>query len=578
MTVSRSRLLATLCLLCTLPFTVNAEQSALPTNAEGTLANDTRGPMARTLLDLNTRSKEPVPADLQRLYALANFEPIWTDDSNLNRHGSSLVALLSGARADGLQPQDYGSDELAALKRGFESSARQQNDIDLSVAALRYASDLTYGRLQPDDFDLPGYDRRQMDLPLEIHNRLEANAVQTIRELAPPHRGYAVLREGLHRYQAIEDEGGWPRVEDGPTLRLCDVDAAQRITSLRRRLAIQGYEAGGRADDSAECSDVEAARPSGPSETTRARPQRAVFDAALSSALREFQSDHGIEADGILGPASLAELNRGVAERIQQIEISMDRWRWLPRDLGETYVRVNIPAYELDYVVDGKVREQIEVVVGKPNSPTPLFQDEIEHVVFNPYWNVPRSIATNEILPKLKNDPTYLDRKNMELVVDGETVEPPLDWSKVSRSDFEYRIRQRPGRRNALGRVKLLFPNKYAVYLHDTNHPSAFERTDRALSHGCVRVGEPFALADRIAADELAERGLEVDEVLAGGERHWIRLDEPVPVYLTYATARVTPQRRIEFHQDLYGLDEEMSLKLEQRKPRRFALASIPAG
>jgi murein L,D-transpeptidase YcbB/YkuD len=295
-----------------------------------------------------------------------------------------------------------------------------------------------------------------------------------------------------------------------------------------------------------------------------------VLDKALSAALEAFQRRHGLSPTGWLDSETRRALNVTAGDRLRQIDVNLDRWRFAPRDLGDRHIRVNIPDFHLGVIERGRTVLGMRVIVGERDRQTPIFSDRITHIVFNPYWNIPDSIANDETLPAMMSDPEYLLRNNIEVVrvADGrvEPVDPAeLDWTMPL--DGSLRLRQRPGADNALGLVKFMFPNRSSVYLHDTPADRLFSRVARTLSHGCVRVERPVdlahALLERYGWDE--ER---IAEAMQGKTEQWIRVKEPVPVHLVYFTAWAD-SGRAQFRNDVYGHDRDQAAALDRRARHR---------
>jgi len=286
-------------------------------------------------------------------------------------------------------------------------------------------------------------------------------------------------------------------------------------------------------------------------------------------ALRNLLADYRTRAtDG-------AAMDAAAKQRIHQIELNLERWRWLPRDLGSTHIIVNIPAYRLDVWEQDKVALSMRVVVGKKETPTPIFNDAMTHLVFSPYWNVPPTIAKNETLPSALRDPSFLQRTNMEVLdAAGNLVDPAsIDPSRAEN----YRFRQRPGTQNSLGLVKFMFPNQFNVYLHDTPADSLFARASRSFSHGCVRLQEPQALAEYVLRDQPEWTADRIAEAMQAGDERTVKLREPLPVYLGYWTADVTPDGTVQFRPDVYGVDARQTAKLSARLLRLRQTARIAA-
>jgi L,D-transpeptidase YcbB len=291
--------------------------------------------------------------------------------------------------------------------------------------------------------------------------------------------------------------------------------------------------------------------------------------------VKRFQRRHGLEPDGVVTPLLDAELNVPIAKRIAQIRLNLERWRWLPRELGDPHILVNIPEYRLEVWDHEDVPLAMNVVVGKKDTPTPIFADRMTYVVFAPYWNVPPDIVEKETLPSVMNDPAFLERANMEVIDKSGNV---LDPASIDLSNPEaYRFRQRPGTSNSLGLVKFMFPNQYNVYLHDTPADSLFARATRSLSHGCVRVEQPDALAQYVLRDQPAWTPEHIDEAMHGEEETIVKLKAPLPVYLGYWTARVSSDGVMQFRRDVYGVDGHQAALLTDRLTKLKARAAAAA-
>jgi L,D-transpeptidase YcbB len=294
-------------------------------------------------------------------------------------------------------------------------------------------------------------------------------------------------------------------------------------------------------------------------DSTHAKDASLVFDNALVDAVKRFEERHRLEPDGVLDANVISEMNVPVQERIRTIELNLERWRWLPDSMPARYLMVNVPDFHLDVIENGTPVMDIRVVVGAPDNKTPIFADEMTHVIFSPYWNVPPGIARDETIPRAMVDPGFIVRNNMEVVgASGEVIDPhTVDWSNPQ----SLRIRQRPGSGNALGGVKFMFPNNFDVYLHDTNATKLFDRLERDLSHGCVRVEEPHKLAQYVLRDLPEWTPEAIDGAMKSGQEKHVKLKTPIPVYLLYMTANVH-QGGVRFLKDLYGYDADHAAKL----------------
>jgi murein L,D-transpeptidase YcbB/YkuD len=376
--------------------------------------------------------------------------------------------------------------------------------------------------------------------------------------LAPDPPRYLGLRRVLQRYREIVGSGGWPRLAQGPILREGDHDP--RVAVLRRRLAVEG-----------DLSDV------GPAEA----PGAEIFDAALSRAVRRFQTRHGLEADGLVGRRTRAALNVAAEARLEQIMINMERWRsmaWAPRD---RFLLVNIAGFSLEVIEGRHVLFDMRVIVGRPTRPTPVFSDIMTYIDFNPTWTVPRRIAERDILPEVRKDIGYLARHNIRVFVgrggSASEIDPELvDWPGLPPDKLPIVLRQDPGPGNALGRVKFMLPNPYEIYLHDTPQRKLFKRAKRAFSSGCVRLERPLDLAEYLLAGQEGWSRSEIEEVIAQGKTLTVPLARPVPVHITYATAWAADDGRVHFRDDIYRLDTAFAGSPPASSSERATLAELP--
>lgn len=353
-----------------------------------------------------------------------------------------------------------------------------------------------------------------------------------------PHPAYARLQEAVAQYRGHTREGGWPTVAEGTVLEVGD--SSGQVIPLRERLATTG-----------DLSDAAAKEPD------------RIYDEQLSEAVRRFQQRHGLAEDGVVGPATVAALNVPAEERLAVLERNLERWESLPDTLGSRYVLVNIPEFRLRAYEGDRLAESMAVVVGAEydGRETPVFRDTIDHIIFSPYWNVPPSIADEEIIPEAREDRDYLVENDYEIVSHygpGAEVYDTYGTDLGRVVSGELRIRQKPGPNNALGLVKFMFPNDYAIYLHGTPEDHLFGRTTRAFSHGCIRVERPvdvaaFLLSRQQSSAWTRER---IDEAMHDGEWQQVNLDVEVPVYILYWTAFVEEDGTVRFLEDVYGLDE----------------------
>jgi murein L,D-transpeptidase YcbB/YkuD len=471
----------------------------------------------------------------------------WCDQSGVLPAARILLDTLRRAGEHGLNPGDYDLGELERLAGRIDERspdgalASRLADFDLlaTAAFFQYASDLSTGRVHPGDVhDGWHTSPSELDLVGALDRALAGeDLLELLEALPPPHAGYARLREALQALHDAEAAGGWSTVPDGPKLEAGS--RGPRVSLLRRRLA--AFPASGGAEDR--------------------------FDKALVEAVRRFQGLHGLEPDGKVGERTLAALNVPVEWRIRQVELNLERWRWIPRELGDPCIVVNIPAFDLELVRDRSPVWRSRIVVGKAYTPTPVFSDRIVSVVVNPPWNVPESIAVGEYLPELRKDPRALERHGLRLFEGSgdkaREVDPAtVDWSGVDENGFPYRMRQDPGPDNALGRLKFELTNEFHIYLHDTPASHLFGRSERGLSHGCIRVERPFELAAEML-DGPALDGLR--DALEEAEERRLPVDPDVPVHILYWTAWVDGSGLLRFAPDLYDFDRDQMAALQRR-------------
>ena len=484
---------------------------------------------------------------LTAFYAARDWQPAWTDAHGLNAVGRTLADRIALADTDGLEPSDY---PLPPKRIARDQLA--DAELTLSRALLAYAHDAQGGRIDPSR--VSGYVKIEPTHPdpLKVLASLarSKNPAGTLAAFNPPHEGYRRLRMKLADLRRAKSRTTRPPriAADGPTMRLGLSDP--RVPLLRQRLGVTLS-----ATRVAIADTVRTDTPIGKSADT-------LFDDDLDAAVRQFQREAGLAADGVVGPNTLAVLNREAdADPVADIVANMERWRWLPRDLGRFHVFVNIPEFLVRIVDNGTITHTTRVVVGKRGNQTPIFSDEMEHLVVNPYWNVPYSIASKEMLRGIQADPGgYLSRRGYEAVYNGRVVDPTsINWSPANLR--KVRIRQRPSARNALGRIKFMFPNKYSIYLHDTPSKSLFQRAERAYSHGCVRVHNPVDFADALLAHDSKWNGKRIAALFGGAERR-IDLTPHIPVHLVYFTTTVDATGKLHSFGDIYGHNKKLKTLL----------------
>ena len=498
---------------------------------------------------------------LPAFYVARVYAPAWSGGGRPLPVADSLVAALRDAGREGLRPQDY---HLRAIERTLaelrgpatqapERVARGLADLDLllSDAFLVYGAHLLVGRVNPETID-PEWraNRRGADMAAVLTEALSSGRIREhLERLQPPQPGYARLRDALARYRAIAARGGWPTVPDGPTLRPGDRDA--RVVPLRTRLVLAGD------------LDRDAASNGGDPE---------LYDEPLREAVRRFQRRHGLADDGVIGAATLETLNVPATTRINQTELNLERWRWLPQDLGARHILVNIAAFELAVVEAETDVLTMRVMVGRPYRRTPVFSGAMTYLVLAPYWHVPRNLAVQDKLPLIKRNPGYLAQQKMTVFegwgAEARVVDPAtVNWGEITASNFPYRLRQDPGPGNALGRAKFMFPNRHNVYLHDTPSRELFDQPERAFSSGCIRVERPLELADHLLRDDPRWDRRSLEAAIGRWQEQTVPLRRAVPVHVLYWTAWAEPDGSIHFRKDLYGRDVRLEGALHAAPP-----------
>jgi murein L,D-transpeptidase YcbB/YkuD len=479
------------------------------------------------------------PGALGRFYRPRDFAPAWdAHDGGLDRTALLLRALVT-AETHGLDPARYHLDAIRG--RQASSNGRHTGELDLLLTAafLGYARDVRTGRLPPGRRDRDwGISAAPFDAvaALARDGREPATLRALLASLPPPAKDYGRLVEALRRYRAVAARDDWPLAPPGAPLRPGDADV--RVAAVRARLEAEDDSVSGAATH---------------------------FDERLEEAVRRFQARHGLAVDGIVGEATVRALNVPASDRMRQITLNLERWRWLPRSLGPRYITVNAADATLRVVEDDRTVLTSRVVVGDLKHPTPVVQARLDAVVLNPKWNVPASIAAREILPRLRENRRHLAESDI-VIMERRESDPfglAVDWSAVSAEAFPFRLQQQPGPGNPLGRIKFDVPNRFDVYLHDTPTRALFARSVRTASHGCIRVERADELAAHVLADGTGRWSPQrLEEAIAGGGSPRIPVARPLPVYILYWTAFVGPDGLAQFRDDVYGRDRRLAAAL----------------
>ena len=495
-------------------------------------------------------------ASIPGFYAARGFEPAWSTSAGPSRQAWVLLEEISKAKEDGLKPEDYHYDWLHSMAvqltaqgpdaKGPSPALRADFDLVMTDAAFLLGAHLLGGRVNPQTIhaDWRAYSD-EVDLAHLLNDGLQNDRVASLlRALHPPYTGYNGLRQALATYRKIEATGGWPALEGGTRLRLGDKGPS--VATLRARLVATG-----------DLADL--ASPLGAD----------VFDRPLEDAVKAFQWRHGLDTDGVVGRKTRQAMNVPVQKRIQQLLINMERWRWIPSELGPRYIVVNIADFQLTMVDEGWVRGSMRVVVGHAYRKTPVFSGTMTYLEFNPFWNIPRRLAIEDILPHIQADPDYIEKQGIRIFSgwskDAVVLAPSeVDWASLDENYFPIRLQQAPGPKNALGRIKFMFPNKYAVYLHDTPAKNLFNSVSRDFSSGCIRVEDPATLAEFVLEGTAGWDRETIEGHLGNAEHLLVRLQRPVPVHLLYWTAWADAEGTVSFREDIYERDAPLIRALRE--------------
>jgi murein L,D-transpeptidase YcbB/YkuD len=475
--------------------------------------------------------------------------------NGLNNKAAILIQTIMEADHEGLCSETYHQNDILTLLTDIkfsrlsdtpEPSKLAKLDVLLTDAFFSYAFHLSQGIIDPYFNKLNWY--------IKIPKKKLGEIIQTVlydgkmdgfvRALQPHHSGYLRLKQALLRYQKIKKSGGWHKVPAGEKLR--KGDHGTRIGVLRSRLIISG--------------DMIAS----------ANSNRDYFDEVLEDGVKRFQARQGLKVDGIVGSKTLLALNVSVGDRIRQIRLNMERWRWLPQDLENPHIIVNTADFKLNVVENERIITSMRAIVGKIKRPTPVFSRKINYIELNPYWNIPHTIALNDILPCIKKDPDYLSDHRIRVFENWEEdameLNPySIDWASITKKNFAYKFRQDPAESNALGRVKFIFPNEFSIYLHDTPARNLFNTTRRAYSSGCIRIEQPMELAAYLLQNNPKWSLKRLVAAVNRKKNRTILLSDPIRIYILYWTVWVDKDGMINFRDDIYGMDRQLNTAFNAR-------------
>ena len=479
---------------------------------------------------------------LRRLYSARGFAPLWMENHMLTPMGRAALTVLGQSFDQGLDPAAYYLPEIQSGYAASDNARAVGLELLISSALLRYVNDVAVGRLEPkeENPELFVYPDPPDSVPVLEQAVASGDLVKAMTLLPPTYVQYERLKRAVEAYRDLANRGGWQQIPDGTTLKPGMRDP--RVVALRARLAVtDGAQMGTAADD--------------------------MFDTALVAVVKRVQARHGLEADGLVGKDSVAALNISANDRIRTLLMNMERWRWLPRALENRLIVINAANFRLYVIEDRQIKHSMRIIVGKPYRRTPIFSSRLSNIVFNPDWTVPPRIAREDLLPKIKKDPSFLTHNGYKVLSDWTTdatvLDPQsIDWSVYGKGYFPFKLRQLPGASNALGQVKFMLPNRYHVYLHDTPSREYFDRQVRSFSSGCVRLSEPFKLVEWLLYYSKEWNTARVQSVLRSGQTVAVPDPSRTPVYFTYFTAWVDDQNVVQFRPDIYGRDAALAAAL----------------
>jgi murein L,D-transpeptidase YcbB/YkuD len=477
------------------------------------------------------------PSLVDAFYQQVGYRPVWTDPA----YAREMLELLASSTLDGLNPADYHYEEILTLVDAFDAPwsdsdvLRARAEVLLTDGIVLYGKHLQQGKIDPRTLDNSwNYSRRRID-PADIARSLaraieQRNVAAELEALRLDTPFYRLMRDKLGYYRERAAREQFTPVPAGRILR--EGDRHANVPALRNRLRQMGY-----LDTPA--ADAE------------------TFDAGVAAAVRALQHDHGLEVDGVVGAQSYRVLNLSARDRVDLLRINLDRARWISQDMGEEYLVVNIAGFELYYLRNSRLVWQTPVMVGTIDTRTPIFRKRLRYLEFNPTWNVPRGLLVRGLYARLAGDPAYISAMGYRFYgADGEIDPAKIDWKAYTGSSFPYRVVQMPGPDNAMGRVKFMFPNRHAVYLHDTPSRELFQRSQRAFSAGCIRVRDPLELARLLLDDEDKWSARKIQALVDGARpQQVVQMERPVDVQLMYWTVSPEDGQRLEYHDDIYQLD-----------------------
>jgi L,D-transpeptidase YcbB len=489
---------------------------------------------------------------VESFYKGRNYQPAWSSDGHLMQ-ADSLIKAVEQAYGDGLTPDYYHLGLLRTLadraEKKLPSSAHMANlDILLTDAFITLGCHLSGGCVNPVTIESEWFAKRStINVASVLEQAVRKRQIrETLTGLRPDQASYSKLRQALAQYRELSLKGEWPLVSEGP--RLEKNSMSNRVAELRKRLAASG--------------DLKIEEVKG----------RNLFDEKLEQAVITFQKHHGLKADGIVGPATLSALNVPLKQRIRQMELNLERLRWILGNPEQRSIVINIADFKLHVIENGKSILSMKVVVGKPYLRTPIFTSKMTYLVINPSWNIPDSIARDELLEKIRKDPRYLAKQNIKVLKGWgpheEVIDPKtIHWSQITPQRLPYHFRQEPGPLNPLGQIKFMLPNQFDVYLHDTPSRRLFSEDVRTFSHGCTRIEKPIELAEYLLRDTPGWTRGKIINLTEKGTEQKVLIPRPLNVHFLYLTAWVDQGGTLQFRNDIYGRDSLLDEALRKKPP-----------
>ncbi|NOZ91034.1 MAG: L,D-transpeptidase family protein [Epsilonproteobacteria bacterium] len=502
---------------------------------------------------------------LKRFYRQNSYSPLWFNNKSLDN--KKITSLFEEIQNDlTLNPKSKIYKKYKYISQYINNKKRKNIYLELQLTELYFdfLNHILYGSIEWKKFSWKLKQLRNRGISAQwvrykpkysiSELLLQPNIHETIKEITPKRFGYYGLLKSLKKLKDIKVKGGWKKLPYFKKLKLGDKGV--NVIKLRERLEASGDLTSClvKSDELFETEEKDS--------IVKFQP-RAKFDLCLEDAVKKFQSRHGLKSDGVVGPTTRAILNISVESKIKTVILNLDRIKWLPREKEDRYLIVNIPEYMLHYIENGKEKDKIKVIVGDRRHHTPIFREKISFIVLNPYWKVPEGIVKKEVIPNMIKNPNYLKREGLEIRRTWSEKSSRINPYEIFWEDyyytgekFPYRIMQPPGPRNALGKIKFKFPNKFNVYLHDTPTKRLFKKTKRAFSHGCIRLSQPQKLLEIIASFNDNIDLKKSKKILKGKNKVQINIDNKITVYLIYLTAGYNKNGRPEFRDDIYGYDK----------------------